>query len=313
MGDGGLTGRRRQEPDKDIQDICEPPWRSVVRPMRVRAQNVRNRRMSVAKTVVAADHKTNYYDEGRGPALFLLHGSGPGVSAWTNWGKVIPDLARQFRVIAPDIAGFGYTEFKADSKYDMKLWTRHLVGIMDALGIDKASFVGNSFGGAVSVGLALSSPERVDRLILLGTPAGEFVQTPGLRSAWEYEPSLENMESTMRLFPYDQSIITGEMVRTRYEASARPGAQDALRKLIPRPNSDGPTIVKGFPESSLAQIRAKTLVLHGRQDRVVPLDCGQLLARAIPQADLHVFAQCGHWVQTERRADFLHLVTQFCA
>jgi 2-hydroxy-6-oxo-octa-2,4-dienoate hydrolase len=269
--------------------------------------------MSVGKTVVAADHNTNYFDEGQGSALFLLHGSGPGVSASTNWGKVIPELAPHFRVVAPDIAGFGYTEFKSDSKYDMKLWTRHLVGIMDALGIAKASFVGNSFGGAVAVGLALSSPERVDRLVLLGTPAGEFVQTPGLRSAWEYEPSLENMERTMRLFPYDQSIITEEMIHSRYEASARPGAQDALRKLIPRPNAEGPTLVKGFPEASLAKIQAGTLVLHGREDRVVPLECGQLLARAIPRADLHVFGRCGHWVQTERRADFLDLVTRFCA
>ena len=86
-----------------------------------------------------------------------------------------------------------------------------------------------------------------------------------------------------------------------------------MRKLIPRPNAEGPTLVKGFPEASLAKIQASTLVLHGREDRVVPLECGQLLARAIPRADLHVFGRCGHWVQTERRADFLDLVTRFCA
>ncbi len=267
----------------------------------------------IGKTLVAADHQTNYFEDGTGKPLFLLHGSGPGVSAWTNWGRVMPDLAGQFRVIAPDIAGFGFTEFKAENKYDIKLWTKHLLGIMDALGIEKASFVGNSFGGALAIALALFKPDRVDRLVLLGTPAGEFMQTPGLRSAWEYEPTLENMERTMRLFPFDQSIITDEMVRSRFEASARPGAQDALRKLLPKPNAEGPTVVKGFPEASVAQIQARTLVLHGREDHVVPLECGQLLARAIPNADLHVFGHCGHWVQTERKADFLHLVTQFCA
>lgn len=267
----------------------------------------------IGKTLVAADHQTNYFEAGEGKPLFLLHGSGPGVSAWTNWGKVMPDLAADFRVIAPDIAGFGFTEFKPDSKYDIKLWVKHLVGILDALKIDRASFVGNSFGGALSVGLALFAPERVEKLVLLGTPAGEFEQTPGLRSAWEYEPSMENMERTMRLFPHDQSIITEEMVRSRYEASARPGAQDALRKLIPRPNLEGPTVVKGFPQASLEKISAETLVLHGREDRVVPLQCGCLLAAAIPKADLHVFGQCGHWVQTERRADFLRLVRDFAA
>ncbi|TCW78927.1 2-hydroxy-6-oxo-2,4-heptadienoate hydrolase [Burkholderia sp. SRS-46] len=263
------------------------------------------------KTLVAADHRTNYHEVGQGMPLFLLHGSGPGVSGWTNWKGVMDELGAHFRVIAPDIAGFGYTEFKEGNKYDIKLWVRHLTGIMDALGIERASFVGNSFGGALSIGLALFDKRRVDRLVLLGTPAGEFEQTPGLRSAWTYEPSLENMERTMRLFPYDQSIINDEMVRTRYEASARPGAQDALRKLIPKPNEAGPTIVRGFPAEALAGIEAPTLVLHGREDQVVPPACGQLLARHIPNADLHLFAKCGHWVQTERRSDFLRLVTDF--
>lgn len=267
----------------------------------------------VGRQLVAADHQTNYHEAGSGDPLVLLHGSGPGVSAWSNWSKVIPDLAKQFRVVAPDIAGFGFTEFKPENRYDIKLWTKHLLGILDALEIQKASFVGNSFGGALSIAIALFKPERVSNLVLLGTPAGEFEQTAGLRSAWEYEPSLENMERTMRLFPFDQSIITPEMVKARYEASARPGAQDALRKLIPRPNAEGPTIVKSFPESSVAQITAPTLVLHGREDRVVPVECGKLLAHAIPRADLHVFGQCGHWVQTERRTDFLRLVTDFCA
>jgi len=267
----------------------------------------------IGNTLVAADHQTNYFDLGKGKPLVLLHGSGPGVSGWTNWNGVMYDLAEQFRVIVPDIAGFGFTEFKADSKYDIKLWVRHLIGILDALDIEKASFVGNSFGGALSLGLATFDPARVERLVLLGTPAGEFEQTPGLRSAWEYEPSPENMERAMRLFPYDQSIVTPEMVQARYKASARTGAQDALRKLIPQPNQNGPTVVKGFPEHVVAKIQAPTLVLHGREDRVVPPACGQLLARAIPNADLHLFGHCGHWVQTERRADFLHLVSHFCA
>lgn len=265
----------------------------------------------MGSTLVAADHRTNYHEVGQGRPLFLLHGSGPGVSGWGNWNGVMNQLGEQFRVVVPDIAGFGFTEFKQDSKYDIKLWVRHLIGIMDALGIEKASFVGNSFGGALAIGLALFDKTRVDRLVLLGTPAGEFEQTAGLRSAATYEPSLDAMEAAMRLFPYDQSIITADMVRSRYEASARPGAQDALKRLIPQPNPDGPTIVKGFPASAVAGIEAPTLVLHGRDDRVVPAQCGLLLAHSIPGADLHMFGRCGHWVQVERRADFLRLVRDF--
>jgi len=265
----------------------------------------------VGKTLVAADHQTNYHDVGQGKALFLLHGSGPGVSGWSNWKGVMNELAEHFRVLVPDIAGFGFTEFKADNKYDIKLWVRHLTGIMDALGIAKASFVGNSFGGALATAMAISNKERVERLVLLGAPAGEFEQTEGLRSAWTYEPSPENMEATLRLFPYNQALITPEIVQSRYEASARPGAQDALRKLIPKPNENGPTIVKGFPASAVAGIEAPTLVLHGREDHVVPPACGFLLAQNIPNAELHLFGKCGHWVQIERRTEFLQLVTNF--
>ncbi|TFL15410.1 alpha/beta fold hydrolase [Pusillimonas caeni] len=264
------------------------------------------------ETILAAGHETNVLVQGQGnEALFLLHGSGPGVSAWTNWNGVMPELARDFRVVAPDIAGFGYTEFKEDNKYDIKLWVNHLSAIMDELEISKASFVGNSFGGALAIGLSLHAPERVENLVLLGTPAGEFPQTAGLRSVWEYEPSMENMEAVMRLFPYDASVITEDMVRVRYEASARPGAQTALRKLIPQP-TEGVTMVKGFPESALSRIAAPALVLHGREDAVVPPDCGLLAAKAIPRAELHLFGQCGHWVQVEHRTRFLQLVRDFC-
>jgi 2-hydroxy-6-oxo-octa-2,4-dienoate hydrolase len=220
-------------------------------------------------------------------------------------------LAENFHVIVPDIAGFGFTEFKEDTHYDIKFWVNHLVEFMDAIGLDKASLVGNSFGGAVGIGLALFNPERLDKLVLLGTPAGTFVQTKGLAGAWLYEPSVENMRSLMELFPYDTSLITDELVQSRYEASARPGAQDALRKLIPQPSTDGETMVKGFPEKAVKNIKAPTLVLHGREDNVVPVQCGRVLSENIPNSDLYVFGQCGHWVQTEQKQKFLKILNSF--
>ncbi|KAF0808709.1 2-hydroxymuconic semialdehyde hydrolase [Alcanivorax sp. S71-1-4] len=265
----------------------------------------------IGRSLMAAGHTTNYHEAGEGEALFLLHGSGPGVSGWTNWARSMPAFSDKWRVIVPDIAGFGFTEFRDDTQYDIKLWVAHLVGIMDALDIQKASFIGNSFGGAVAIGLALFAPERVDRLVLLGTPAGEFVQTPGLRGAWVYEPSRENMRALMELFPYDTSLITDELVESRYQASARPGSQDALRKLIPKPKDEGDTLVKGFPAAALSKIKAQTLVVHGREDRVVPPECGMLIAQNVPNADLHLFGHCGHWVQSERAERFVALVRHF--
>ena len=265
----------------------------------------------IGKKLLAADHETNYHEMGEGAPLFLLHGSGPGVSGWTNWAKTMPAFADKWRVIVPDIAGFGYTELKEDVKYDIKLWVHHLIGIMDTLGIEKASFVGNSFGGALAVGLAVFAPERVDKLVLLGTPAGEFEQTPGLRGAWVYEPSLENMRELMEKFPYDKSLITDAMVEERFKASVREGAQEALRKLLPKPAEEGVTIVRGFPVRALEKITAPTLVVHGREDAVVPPACGLLLAKSIPDADLHLFGRCGHWVQSEQSRRFIALVRDF--
>src|SRR5687767_6281192 len=98
------------------------------------------------KSVVALDIDTNYHDSGTtGPVVVLLHGSGPGVSAWTNWRRVMPALAESCRVIAPDLAGFGYTQRKADLHYDIKLWSKHLIAFLDALGLATVSLVGNSF------------------------------------------------------------------------------------------------------------------------------------------------------------------------
>lgn len=262
--------------------------------------------------IEAAEHNTAYFDTGGcGPVLILLHGSGPGVSGWTNWSPVIEDLSSDFRVVIPDIAGFGFTEFKENTQYDIKFWVNHLISFMDEMNIQSASLVGNSFGGAVGIGLALFYPSRLEKLVLLGTPAGTFPQTKGLASAWLYEPSIENMRSLMELFPYNQSLITDELIQSRYEASARPGAQDALRKLIPKPNTEGETLVKAFPEKALQNVLTPTLILHGREDKVVPLNCGQILSENIPNSDLHVFGQCGHWVQVEQKNKFLRLVRDF--
>lgn len=264
-------------------------------------------------TIDAAGHRTNYLEEGEGPPVVLLHGSGPGVSAHANWADVIGPLAAAgHRVVAPDVAGFGLTEFKPDGAYDIKVWVGHLIAVLDALGIERAALVGNSFGGGISLAAALRHSDRISRMVLLGTPAGEFALTPGLRAGWEYEPSPEAMRALLELFPHDRSFVTDAMVQARYEASARPGAQEAFRKLIPAPAPDGAeTIVRGVPEKALRAIELPTLVVHGREDHVVPFELGLRIHRCITGSELHAFGDCGHWVQVERRRQFLRLVTDF--
>jgi 2-hydroxy-6-oxo-octa-2,4-dienoate hydrolase len=141
----------------------------------------------------------------------------------------------------------------------------------------------------------------------MGTPCGKFNMTPGLRAGWFYEPSLENMRSTMSLFPFDQSVITDELVRERYATSLIPGAQEGLRRLLAKPNEEGETILSGMPEDAVAGLKHPTLILHGREDCVIPVELGLRLANKIPNAELHLFGRCGHWVQAERFDQFIAL------
>jgi 2-hydroxy-6-oxo-octa-2,4-dienoate hydrolase len=262
----------------------------------------------VGKSVDAFDIRTNYHESGTGgEAVILLHGSGPGVSAWTNWRRVLPALSAKYRVLAPDMAGFGFTERRDDLTYDIKMWVRHLVGFMDALDLKSAHLVGNSFGGSLALAAALRFPERVGRLALMGTPCGKFNMTPGLRAGWFYQPSIENMRSVMSLFPFDHAVITDELVRERYETSLIPGAQEGLRRLLVKPNEEGDTVLSGMPEEAVSGLKHPTLILHGREDRVIPMELGLRLATRIPNAEFHLFGRCGHWVQAERFDQFIEL------
>ena len=115
----------------------------------------------VANRIAAGGIETNYHDEGRGPAVLFIHGSGPGVSAWANWRLTIPALATSYRLIAPDMVGFGFSDRPKGVEYRKETWVRQAVGLLDALGIDKAHVVGNSFGGAIALAMAIRHPERV--------------------------------------------------------------------------------------------------------------------------------------------------------
>lgn len=266
----------------------------------------------IGKSVVAADLKTNYLEAGEGEPVILIHGSGPGVTAYANWRLSIPVLAQKYRVLAPDIAGFGYTERKEGQVYDLDFWVRHLVEWMDAVGVRQARFVGNSFGGALTLALAARHPERVERFVLMGAAGVNFEMTPGLDAVWGYEPSVENMRELVKSFAYDTSFITDDLVKSRYEASVRPGYHESYAKIFAAPRE---RMIKAMatPEADVRKIRQRALVIHGRDDRIVPLSNSYKLHQLIEKSDLHVFGQCGHWTQIEKKDQFVKLVMDFFA
>ncbi|WP_096701121.1 alpha/beta hydrolase [Magnetospirillum sp. 15-1] len=264
----------------------------------------------IGSNVVANGIGTNYLEAGEGSPLILVHGSGPGVTAYANWRLVIPKLASHFRVIALDMAGFGYTERPQDADYSMEFWLAHLSGFLDALGIQRASFVGNSFGGALTLAFAAQYPDRVDRFVLMGSAGVEFTLTSALDAVWGYEPSEESMAHLMNLFAYDKSLLSPELIQSRYKASIRPGYQESYRLLFPGPRQRHVSRL-ATPEEAIARIDKRVLLLHGRDDVVVPPTTSHRLVQLIPRSELHLFGQCGHWVQVEKCGPFCELVTRF--
>lgn len=264
----------------------------------------------IGKSVVAAGRATNYLEAGSGEPVVLIHGSGPGVSAYANWRLTIPALAENFRVLAPDIAGFGYTEASVDETFDLDIWIPHLVGFLDALGIETAHFAGNSFGGALALALAIRHPERVRRLVLMGAVGVEFELTEGLDAVWGYEPGEENMRRLIEYFAFDTALISDEIVCSRYQASLRPGIQDMYAGMFPAPRQRH--IMRfAAPEDHVRAIDKETLIVHGRDDQVIPVQVAIRLNRLIPRSQLHVFGQCGHWTQVEHAARFNRMVREF--
>ncbi|QLQ32398.1 MAG: alpha/beta fold hydrolase [Candidatus Thiothrix singaporensis] len=266
----------------------------------------------IANSINAAGVMTNYHDQGNGQPVLLIHGSGPGVSAWANWRLSIPELAKQFRVIAPDMAGFGFSERKPDAVYNMDNWVKQAIGLLDALELEKASVVGNSFGGALALAMAIRHPDRVNKLVLMGSVGVPFHITDGLDKVWGYEPSLENMKALLDIFAYSRELVTDELAELRYQASIRPGFQESFSSMFPAPRQQWVDAMTS-PQEAIRALPHHTLIVHGRDDKVIPLQNAYDLLGLIGHSELHVFGQCGHWTQIEHAARFNALVAGFLA
>jgi len=267
-------------------------------------------RPEIANSIQTGAFKTNYHDLGQGFPIVFLHGSGPGVTAYANWNRLFPLMKNHFRLIAPDMGGFGFTERVAGMKYNMNVWVRQVIDLLDALNIEQANLVGNSFGGALALSLAINYPERIKKLVLMGSMGVSFKLTYGLDQVWGYTPSEANMEELLEIFTYDHSFATKELIKSRYESSMQPGFQESFSSLFPEPRQKGVESMAAN-QAYIRNIPHETLIIHGREDRVIPLENSLKLLELIDNAQLHVFGHCGHWTQIEHTDEFADLVLGF--
>ncbi|MEC3976446.1 4,5:9,10-diseco-3-hydroxy-5,9,17-trioxoandrosta-1(10),2-diene-4-oate hydrolase [Amycolatopsis sp. H20-H5] len=277
--------------------------------------------MAEGKYVQAGDLRLHYHEAGaeHDETLILLHGGGPGASAWSNFGRNVAVFAKSYRTLAVDQPGFGRSDKLTEHPQYFSYSADAVIGLMDALGIERAHFVGNSLGGGAAVRLALDHPQRAGRLVLMG-PGGLSVNvfspdpTEGIKNLGRFGappgPTREKLEAFLRVMVYDQSLITDELIDDRFAAASSPESLAAMRAMgmsFARPD----TYEQGMLWREAHRLRQRVLLIWGREDRVNPLDGALLALKTIPRAQLHVFGGCGHWAQLEKFDEFNRLALDF--
>lgn len=283
------------------------------------------RRTATVKTESAGEITLAYYEAGEaGPTgaglpLVMLHGGGPGASAWSNFGRALPGFAEDFRTILVDQPGFGSSDKPAVVGNYYRFAADAVVALLDELGIEKVHLLGNSLGGGTAMRLALSCPDRVGRLILMG-PGGLSLNlfhadpTEGVRRLMDFgqEPTREHLRAFISCMVVDQSLVTDELVEERFADATAPGAREAMASMgwsFYNPE----TAEDGMLWREAHRLRKHTLLTWGREDRVNPLDGAMVALKTIPKASLHVFPNCGHWAQIEAAEEFREVATAFLA
>ena len=261
-----------------------------------------------SKTAQAGEVRIHYLEEGSGEPVVCLHGAGPGASGWSNFRQNIGALSKRYRVILPDLPGFGGSDKPLISEKPIAFSARTLAAFFDALKLDRVSLVGNSAGGATSCRFAIDYPQRVRKIVLMGSAGAGFgvlgPQPPeGIRAMRAYfeAPSKDRMRALIQTFVFDASFLSDELLEERYQQSLDPGHLEFMKKRAPLEDLS----------AEIGRIKAPTLIVWGADDRFVPMEAGIKFLRLIPGAELHVFSRCGHWVQVEHADRFNRLVMDF--
>ena len=259
-------------------------------------------------------------ETGEGPVLVMLHGGGPGASGVANYHQNLPALARRFRVVLPDQPGFGGsyrpTEADLDERSITQITVDTLFQALDQLGLERFHLLGNSLGGAAALAMAQTRPDRVAGLVLMAPGGGWLPSAPtpteGQKAMFRYfnggGPSEKKMADFIQTMVFDHKQFGADVVKARYEASL----DESHIEFYHRYNAAFAKRHGMDPLwKDLHTISSPTLLLWGRDDRTITLDGAQIMLKQIRNVQLHVFGNCGHWVQMERQREFERLVTDF--
>lgn len=250
-----------------------------------------------------------YHECGDGPPLVMLHGSGPGVTGWRNFGENLAVFASHFRCLVLEFPGFGVSD--ATDLHPMAAALPAVGALLDGLGLGQVDLLGNSMGGIVATRFAIAQPNRVRRLVTVGG-MGRNIFSPGpgegieLLMEFTDDPTRERLLQWLNSMVFDRSLITKELIEQRWAQATDPDTLAAARRMYSRAAMTAMAAMTQRSEeppywAMLHKVRARTLITWGRDDRVSPLDMALVPMRTIPDVELHVFPNCGHWTMIEQK------------
>lgn len=251
------------------------------------------------------------------PTLLFLHGSGPGVNAASNWTPALEMLGERFHCIAPDVLGFGNSTHPDPAPQGVTAFTEARVAslfqLLDALELNDVVVIGNSMGCVYALEMARERPELVRKVVLMGSGNTENQpKMPGMAklSGFYSDPTEENLVEMMSMF-----VFSPESWQDRLQDIAADRLPLAVRADVRRSHEAtfAPSTRKFFTEGYLAEVTQPVLVMHGKDDRIVPHSASEFIAAHLPTAHLMLLAQCGHWAQLEYPHLFAGMVAGFIA
>nr|WP_199340709.1 alpha/beta fold hydrolase [Mycobacteroides chelonae] len=260
-----------------------------------------------------------YHEAGEGEPLILLHGSGPGVTGWRNYRGNLEVFAKHFHTYVLEFPGFGVSD--AVQGHPVLTAGASVIRFMDGLGIESAAIVGNSMGGVVGINLAIKHPDRITKLVTIGG-VGPNIFSPspseGLRLLQEFtdNPDRDKLVRWLNSMVWNPAVVTEELIEERWEAAINPDAHKTAQLMY---GSKAFAMQQQFLANAdiapywamMHKIKCPTLLTWGRDDRVSPPDMAIVPMRLIPNAELHIFPNSGHWVMIEAKQAFEQTVVDF--
>lgn len=247
--------------------------------------------------IETGEFRTHYIEQGSGEPVILVHGGGAGADGTSNWTGCLPFFAKRKRAIAVDLVGFGHSDAPdpAGFTYSQDARNAQLIAFIEALGLEKVSLVGNSMGGATSLGVAMQRPDLIENLVLMGSAGMPGPANPALAPIVNYDFTVEGMRRIIGALANPDYSATEDQVRYRHELSARPALRAAYSATIGWIREH----TLAYSIEQIKEVKTRTLVVHGKDDEVVPIAQAYQFLELLENSSGYVIPHCRHWAMIE--------------